>query len=47
MIEAYVSGLEERIKTDQPIHHITSVASIFLSRIDVLIDQVLEARHIV
>lgn len=39
---AYVSGLEDRIKNNQPIDQIASVASFFLSRIDVLIDPVLE-----
>jgi transaldolase len=42
--EAYLSGLEERIKLYKPIVHIKSVASFFLSRIDVLLDPVLKAR---
>ncbi len=42
--EAYLSGLEDRIKANQPIGNITSVASFFLSRIDVLIDPVLEQK---
>jgi transaldolase len=40
--EAYLSGLEDRVEAGQPIDHIASVASFFLSRIDVLIDPMLE-----
>lgn len=39
--DAYISGLEDRIKAKLPIDHIASVASFFLSRIDVLIDPIL------
>jgi len=42
--EAYISGLEDRIEANQPIDKITSVASFFLSRIDVLTDPLLEKR---
>jgi transaldolase len=42
--EAYISGLEDRVESGQPIDHITSVASFFLSRIDVLIDPLLEEK---
>ncbi|MEP7376862.1 MAG: transaldolase [Chitinophagaceae bacterium] len=42
--EAYISGLEDRIKANQPIDQIASVASFFLSRIDVLIDPLLEEK---
>lgn len=44
VIEAYIAGLEIRVKNNQPIDHITSVASFFLSRVDVLIDPVLEEK---
>lgn len=44
--EAYISGLEDRVKANQPIDKITSVASFFLSRIDVLTDPFLEARRL-
>ena len=44
--EAYLSGLEERIKNNQPIDHIASVASFFLSRIDVLIDPILKEKKL-
>ena len=44
--DAYISGLEDRIKVNQPIDKITSVASFFLSRIDVLTDPLLDGRHL-
>jgi transaldolase len=40
--EAFIAGLEDRVKAGQPIDNIDSVASFFLSRIDVLIDPQLE-----
>ena len=40
--EAYISGLEDRVKAGGAIDNINSVASFFLSRIDVLLDPVLE-----
>jgi transaldolase len=42
--DAYLSGLEDRVKANQPINNIASVASFFLSRIDVLTDPLLEGR---
>ncbi|GHA60348.1 transaldolase [Pontibacter akesuensis] len=39
---AYISGLEDRLEKNQPIDHIASVASFFLSRIDVMVDPVLK-----
>lgn len=42
VIDAYFSGLEDRVKAGQPIDGISSVASFFLSRIDVLVDPILE-----
>ncbi|MDQ2864326.1 MAG: transaldolase [Bacteroidota bacterium] len=44
--EAYISGLEDRVKSNQPINHIASVASFFLSRIDVMIDPILKERKL-
>ncbi|RPI02970.1 MAG: transaldolase, partial [Ignavibacteriae bacterium] len=41
VIEAYISGLESRISRRQPIKDVSSVASFFLSRIDVLVDPLL------
>ncbi|HEX2949799.1 MAG TPA: transaldolase, partial [Armatimonadota bacterium] len=40
--DAYLSGLEERAAQGNPLNHVTSVASFFLSRIDVLVDPLLE-----
>ncbi len=42
--EAYLSALEERSAHGQEVHHIASVASFFVSRVDVLVDQLLEER---
>lgn len=39
---AYIRALERRVAEDKPVHTIASVASFFLSRIDVLVDQLLE-----
>ncbi|UOQ54889.1 bifunctional transaldolase/phosoglucose isomerase [Hymenobacter cellulosivorans] len=40
--EAFIAGLEDRLQAGLPIENIDSVASFFLSRIDVLIDPMLE-----
>jgi transaldolase len=40
--EAYLAGLEERLAKGYPVNKIQSVASFFLSRIDVLVDPLLE-----
>lgn len=40
--EAYISGLEERRANGDPLARVASVASFFLSRIDVLVDPLLE-----
>ncbi|MBO0933065.1 transaldolase [Fibrella aquatilis] len=42
--EAYIAGLEERADKGLPINNIASVASFFLSRIDVLIDPMLDQK---
>jgi transaldolase/transaldolase/glucose-6-phosphate isomerase len=42
--EAYLSGLEDRLKANQPIDKVASVASFFLSRIDVLADPLLQEK---
>jgi transaldolase len=39
---AYKAGLEDRVARGEPIDHVASVASFFLSRIDVLVDPILE-----
>jgi transaldolase / glucose-6-phosphate isomerase len=42
VMEAYLSGLEQRLQAGQPIHGIASVASFFVSRMDTKIDARLE-----
>jgi transaldolase/glucose-6-phosphate isomerase len=42
VMNAYLSGLEDRINEGKPIDHIHSVASFFVSRIDVKVDKYLE-----
>jgi len=44
--DAYISGLEDRVAANQPINEIASVASFFLSRIDVLIDPILASKNL-
>jgi transaldolase/transaldolase/glucose-6-phosphate isomerase len=46
VIDAYLSGLEDRVNANKPIDHITSVASFFLSRIDVMIDPLLREKKL-
>src|SRR5574341_884175 len=38
VMEAYLSGLEDRVAAGHPIHHIASVASFFVSRVDTKVD---------
>ncbi len=40
----YIEALETRVANGQPINHIASVASFFVSRVDTLVDQQLEAK---
>jgi transaldolase len=42
--EAYIAGIEERVSRGESVYRITSVASFFLSRIDVLVDSMLEVK---
>jgi transaldolase/glucose-6-phosphate isomerase len=42
VMDAYLSGLEDRVKAGKPIDHINSVASFFVSRIDVKVDKYLQ-----
>jgi transaldolase len=42
VVEAYITGLETRETQGMPVKHIASVASFFLSRIDTLIDPMVE-----
>jgi len=43
VIEAYLAGLEDRVKAGKPIDRIASVASFFVSRVDTEIDKRLDA----
>jgi len=43
VIDAYMAGLEDRIKANQPIDGLASVASFFVSRVDTEIDKRLDA----
>ena len=40
----YITALERRVAEGKPVQHVASVASFFLSRIDVLVDQLLHQR---
>ncbi|MDR3695563.1 transaldolase [Mucilaginibacter sp.] len=42
--EAYIAGLEDHLAAGHNIGHISSVASFFLSRIDVLVDPILDEK---
>ena len=42
--EAYISGLEDHLAAGHNIEHIASVASFFLSRIDVMVDPLLDEK---
>ena len=44
VIEAYISALERRVTAHQSLQTAVSVASFFVSRIDVLVDQLLQRR---
>lgn len=41
---AYIRGLERRAEAGKPIHHVASVASFFVSRVDTAVDAALEER---
>ena len=44
VVEAYIRALEERARQGQPLDGIASVASFFVSRVDTLVDRLLEER---
>jgi transaldolase len=44
VVEAYLAGLEDRLELQEPMDRIASVASFFLSRIDVMVDPLLEEK---
>jgi transaldolase/glucose-6-phosphate isomerase len=41
---AYIAGLEKRLASGEPIDHVASVASFFVSRVDTLVDKTLDAK---
>ncbi|HXG69910.1 MAG TPA: transaldolase [Gemmatimonadaceae bacterium] len=43
VIEAYIAGLEDRVRAHQPIDGLASVASFFISRVDTEVDKRLDA----
>ena len=42
--EAYIQGLEKRAKAEKPLTRVVSVASVFVSRVDTLVDKRLDER---
>jgi transaldolase/glucose-6-phosphate isomerase len=44
VVKAYLQGLSARMQAGKPLYHVNSVASFFLSRIDVLVDPMLEQK---
>lgn len=44
VVEAFLSGLEARQAAGQPVGHVASVASFFVSRIDASVDQILDKK---
>jgi transaldolase/glucose-6-phosphate isomerase len=44
VMDAYLSGLEDRLEAGQPLDHIASVASFFVSRVDTKVDKLLPER---
>ena len=42
VMDAYLKGLERRVEQGQPIDRVSSVASFFVSRVDTLVDKLLE-----
>lgn len=44
VVEAYLRGLEARKERGHPLHNVVSVASFFVSRVDTLLDKLIEER---
>ena len=44
--DAYLAGIEARVAQGKPVKHVASVASFFVSRIDALVDPLLEQRTV-
>jgi transaldolase len=43
---AYIAGLERRLMDNKPLENVRSVASVFVSRIDILVDDLLEKKSV-
>lgn len=43
-VQAYLKGVKKRIKNQEQVNQVNSVASVFVSRVDILIDQLLEEK---
>ena len=41
---AYIAGLEARLRDGKPLNHVASVASVFVSRVDTLVDDLLQKK---
>jgi transaldolase len=46
VMDSFISGLEKRVASGQRIERIASVASFFISRVDTLVDQLLEQKKL-
>lgn len=46
VMEAYLQGLEERLRKGLPLSSVASVASFFVSRVDTLVDRLIDERKI-
>ncbi len=42
--DAYLAGLEDRVSAGKPLNHVASVASVFVSRIDTMVDDLLQKK---
>jgi transaldolase len=45
VMDAYLAGLKKRLAAGQDVSNVASVASFFVSRVDTLVDKLLDARH--
>lgn len=43
-VQAYLKGVKKRIKNQEQVNQVNSVASVFVSRVDTLVDQLLEEK---
>lgn len=45
VMDAFLNGLEMRAHRGEPVDHVNSVASFFVSRLDTLVDRLIQERH--